>query len=147
MTPIQNSRLSPAEYKRTTFYASPIVGTQPDDLLEEGYWLHVRRQLTPGTKIEAFAEDGSFYVELIVLGPTDGGAKVAFLFKPIILAKATIEDIEFQGHTLRYTGAHGKWAVIRKAQGKRPATMLRDGFANSEDARSYVKDQVKAQAA
>lgn len=144
MTPIQNSRLTPAEYKRATFYASPAAGTKPEDLLDDSYWVHVRRQLVPGTKIEAFAEDGSFYAEMIVLGVTDGGVKVDFLFEPRTYAAPAHEDIDFQGHILRYTGTHSRWSVIRKAQGRRPATMLRDGFANSELARDYVKEQLKA---
>lgn len=147
MTPIKNARLTPAEFKRTTLHASPEIGTTPADLLEPEFWMHVRRQLTAGTKIEVFAEDGSFYAELLVLGVTDSGVKTQFLFPPIELAQATHEDIDFQGHTLRFAGTHRKWAVIRQARGKKEATLLRDGFANSELARDYVKEQVKAQAA
>jgi hypothetical protein len=147
MTPIQNSRLTPAEFKRTIFYASPSVGTSPDDLLSPDYWRHVRRNLAPGNKIEAFAEDGSFYVELIVLGFSDDGVKVEFLFEPKVFAVSSVADIVFEGHTLRHAGQHRQWIVIRNAKGKKPAATLREGFSNSEDARSYVKEQIKAQAA
>lgn len=147
MTPIQSAHLTPAEFKRTVFYASPLTGTKPEDLLDPEYWVHVARSLAPGNKIEAFAEDGSFYVELLVLGPIAGGVKVAFLFEPKVFAEATIEDIIYDGHTLRYAGNRRKWTVTRNAAGRKPAVLLRDGFANSEDARTYVKEQRKAQAA
>lgn len=147
MTPIQSSRLSQAEFKRITMFASPEAGTQPEDLLDEDYWKHVRRAVAPGTKIEVFAEDGSFYAELLVLGVTDAGLQVAYLFEPRTFAQSAVADIDFQGHTLRYAGTHRKWVVIRKERKNKAAVLLRDGFANAEDARSYVKEQAKAQAA
>lgn len=147
MNPIQSSRLSQAEFKRVTMYASPEAGTQPEDLLEEEYWKHVRRQVVPGTKIEVFAEDGAFYAEMIVLGVTDSGLQVAYLFEPRKFAQSAVADIDFQGHTLRYAGTHRQWVVIRKARKGKDSMLLRDGFKNAEDARTYVKEQAKAQAA
>lgn len=115
------------------------------DLLEPAYWQHVARNLRRGDHIEALADDGSWYAELLVV---DAGPVYA---KCVTLQEAKLEkyvpDSEqplLAGHSVTWGGNHAKWRVKRDQDN----FTLRDGFANKVDAyawlRSYTMSQVKA---
>lgn len=123
-----------AEYKRNVWSYRP-VGVTVKDMLDPTFWAHVSNKLVPGDQVEAFAQDGSFYAEFIVLASKHAWVKVELLQLHEFGGK-TKDDGE---HLIKWSGG-AKWRVIRKADGE----VLQSGLQSKELAQEWL-DKHKAE--
>jgi hypothetical protein len=146
MTQLAPNRVMLAEQARNTWHANPESGTPADALLDAKYWAHYAVnqsiQIRPGDRIEAYADDGSYFLELLVRDVARGGIRVAELRrKEFDKVEAAGEAID--GHLIKWQGAKLKWTVIRAADQKR----LSDGHADKQQAYDWLRQHHKAFAA
>ncbi len=114
MTQLNGNRLNPAEEKRIIWHCVPEHGTPFEALLAPGYWAHCSAKLAPGARIEVYAEDDSYFAELIVRDAGRRYAKVAVL-RHINLDSVEVLEAETAngGYEVKFQGPHLKWCVIR----------------------------------
>lgn len=138
---LTESRLREAAFWRNEFAINPEVGTTLDDMKAEAYWAHVAKKLRPWDKIEARAEDGSFYAVFIVRDSGRNWAKVEmislYLFSIPGVTDRTPADPEY---IVKYSGPHTKYRVMRKSDNQ----IMRDGFATQADGDQWIKEHVKS---
>ena len=87
VSPIFMSRLKEAQYQRTIWEVIPEPGVAVEDLLDPAFWTHVGMRFSLRDRIEAYAEDGSYFAEYIVLSSGRNYANLA-LIRQVDLAKA-----------------------------------------------------------
>lgn len=143
---VHPERLESVEYVRTVWRLTPEVGTEPEELLAPDYWAHLANRLRQCDRIEAWAEDMSWYAEYLVLDVGANWAKVH-------LCENSIEELgEFDprrakvvltGHTVEYKGRVAKWCVIRD----KDKALLKDKFATEGDGLSWLSEYSKTIAA
>lgn len=146
VTQLAPNRVMLAEQARNLWHASPESGTPLDALLEAKYWAHYAVShsivIRPGDRIEAYADDGSYFAELIVRDVARGGIRVAELRrKEFDKIESVGEAID--GHLIKWQGSKVKWAVIRAADQKR----LSEGHADKQQAYDWLREHHKAFAA
>lgn len=111
-------RLKLAEYARNIYSATPEPSVSFDEIIKPEYWVHVAKQLTPGTRIEVTPEDTSWFAELLVRSNTDTAVHVAVLRHvkldaPVPATKAE-EAANAEPYEIKHRGGAG-WSVIRKS--------------------------------
>jgi len=60
------NQLKEAAYQRPHYAATPVEGTTKEDILNNSYWTHIARKVTPGSIIDVVPEDMAFFAQLIV---------------------------------------------------------------------------------
>lgn len=111
------SRMEGAEYQRNVWVMTAHENTTPSDLTDRAYWAHVAGKLKPWDRIEARANDGTWYAEFLVLEAGRTWAKVHMLH----CASLTSADVAMSQATammpyeVKFRGPHCKWSVIRKS--------------------------------
>lgn len=135
-TPLHPSRKHLAEHQRNIWHCDVEIGTLPEDLLNPGYWAHNARELRVLDRIEAHAEDGSWYVELLVQDCGQNYAKVAMLRK-VEMQSVTPEGSSalLAGHVVSWGGKHAQFRVIREVDRK----VLKDGFKTKAEAFTWLE--------
>lgn len=114
---INPTRMSEAEYQRSVFVATTHANTRPEDLLARDYWSHVAAKMKPWDRIEARANDGTWYAEYLVLEAGRTWAKVHMLQ----VTSLTSADVAMSQATAMlpydvvFRGPHCKWSVVRKS--------------------------------
>lgn len=124
---ITENRLSLEASERRRFIVKPEAGTNPDDMLDPAYWVHIARRLTPLDRIEAIAEDGSWLQELIVMYTGQNMVRVARL--AIINLEAVSTD-DGETYEIKWAGPGDKHRIIRKADG----AIMGRGYRTKEEA-------------
>lgn len=125
------TNLKEAEFVRPVYCATIPRGTEPEDLLKPEYWAHVATHLRPWARIEARAEDGTWFAEYIVLSVDRTWARVKMLGKhnltnrDVALSKA--EQISNSGFEVKWRGG-AKWSVVRKVDG----AVMKEGMERDE---------------
>jgi hypothetical protein len=128
---LTHTNLKEAEFVRPVYCATIPIGTLPEDLLKPEYWAHVATHLRPWARIEARAEDGTWFAEYIVLSVDRTWARVRMLGKynltnnDVSLSQA--EKVTQSGFEVKWRGA-AKWSVIRKAD----SAVLKEGMDREE---------------
>lgn len=141
---LQAARLTPAENARIIYQAVPEHGTTIDDMLKPEYWAHVAAKLRPTYRIEANAEDGSFFAEFIVRDAGRTWAKVVLLRQKFfddgadILSESAAPDF-----VINFRVGPQKWRVQRKSDKE----VIRHGFATRAEAETWAKSHNQAMAA
>jgi hypothetical protein len=107
------ARFALAEHKRVTHYATVEHGTEFAALLDPAYWTHVAKLVKPLDRIEAVAEDGSWFGELLVVGAGNNEVRT------VRLAFVALDDVkpaemETKTHAVEWRGP-ALWGVVRKA--------------------------------
>lgn len=128
--------------KQLHYDAIALAGVTPDDVLERGYWAHVAgRSLKPMTKISIWAEDYSWYGELVAFHIFTNGAHVRWITPPVFLGKvdSVREEQEFEVFN---GGAIKKWCVKRNTDGR----ILIQDCETSEEAHIKLRNWIKSQA-
>jgi hypothetical protein len=139
-------RMRSTEYVRNIWQVTPEVGTEPEELLAPDYWSHNAHQLRQRDRIEAWAEDLSWYAEYLVLDVGRNWAKVH-------LCENTIQEFHafeprranmiLPGHTVAYKGLFAKWCAIRDKDG----VILKDKCETEGEALSWLSEHAKSLAA
>ena len=144
--PLIGNRRKDAEFERRIHRIYPERGTTIEDMLTRDYWQHMGREFKPLDKIEAVAEDGTWYAELLVLACDRLWAKVHLLGKWELTTQdvsASQAELRLQDFTIRFIPAK-KWCVLDKP--KTPGTppgYLKDQCASKEDAEIWLRGHVK----
>lgn len=138
---IHPSRFKLATHVRNVWSIVPEDGTAYEEILEPSYWTHIAERLRPNDRIEVFAEDGSYFAELIVRSSTRLSAKVQEL------RKVQLGEVEgaspMSGFDVMWRGPHHKHAVIR-LKDKVP---LQTGFDTREAAVAWLAVNIRNLAA
>lgn len=140
---IIQERFKLAEFARVIYQAEPELGVTPEDMLSPEYWAHVAQQLQPGCRIEAIAEDNSWFAEFLVIRAERTWARVALLRKVVLGEGDTIEEIEDdeEGDVLiKWRGRHSKWSVVRKSDKE----VLKEGMSQKQEAKAWLDEYNKA---
>ena len=134
---LTQDRLQNAESKFTRWDVSPRDGVSAQDMLRPEFWAHVSKQLRPKDRLEATAEDGSWFAEFFVLSQGPNWAKVAML-RHVRLSDSTplrSDDYEaiWGGPALKYT--------VRRTADKE---VIQKGFDTMGDAGAWLSQFQKA---
>lgn len=135
------ARLQVADHYRSRFGVVSEEGATVDDFLRPDYWAHVANKLRRHDIIEIIPEDGSFFVELLVLNTGTGFAKVMLLREVQLESEADEplpSDIE-----VKWRGPHRKFSVIRKSDNE----VLKDSFVERTGAEQWAREYERAVAA
>lgn len=146
MTQLAPNRVQLVEHARQKWHATPETGTPPDALLDPKFWAHYSVNsnivIRPGHLIECYAEDGAYFMELLVRDTSRGGIRVVEL-RRVVFDKVEEVAESFEDHEIKWQGSKIKWAVIRKSDRKK----LNDGFEEKDQATQWLRDHRKAFAA
>lgn len=127
-------RLAQAEVKRIVYHLNVPAGVPLERVLEADYLSHVASLLRPGYRIEALAEDGKWFADLLVrksdkekhtvlcwvIAAVDLEAQVAEAAAP------TQDD-----YKVEFGGAH-KWRVVRGGD------VIHKGESSEAEARAWL---------
>lgn len=128
------TRFGLAEYKRSVWTAMIPVGTAVEELSKPEYWAHIAAQTKTYDRIEAQAEDGSFWIDLLVIK----AEKSALHTRPIhfidLKPKAKVESADEPFFT-KFRGPR-RWSVLRASD---KAVMVED-IATEDEANTKVAE-------
>jgi len=138
-TKILSERVKQADYARNIFRVEPDRGTEIEELLDPGYWVHVAAKFGVGDKVEVFPVGGEYYAEFLVVA----GSRVHLKLVPLLvkqLAKAqpasakdgNVPNIPFK---IEHKGSVHKWSVIRVSDKE----YVKDGFATRDEAAAWLE--------
>lgn len=139
---MEKSRLREASYDRVIYSATAFEDTTPEDMLKPEYWAHVAATLKSWDRIEARANDGTWWAEFIVLYTGKAMAKV-HLIRTVDLTEASPEGHgvnEFADYQVKWRGPHSKWSVIRNSDSE----VVHEGAESKGNAETWLKSQLKA---
>jgi hypothetical protein len=138
---IIDPRFKPAEFCRTVWSATPEPGVTSKDLLKPDYWMHVSEKLRKGDRIEAIAEDGTWFAEYFVKASSKIEAHVV-LIRDVELSKPVKKlDVEPE-FMVKHVGG-GTWRALRT----KDQAELKTGFKGKEAAQTWLDDYLKDKAA
>jgi hypothetical protein len=102
-----------AEAKRRDFVLDVPEEHSRTDLLDPSYWAHVARDLAPFDRIEARAETGEWFSELVVVSAGRNFAIVRELSHFDMTGQATASaPVEMHRHAVQWKGSR-KFCVVR----------------------------------
>jgi hypothetical protein len=113
------SQFAPAETRRNIWYARIPHTTKYNDLFQPEFFTNIASQLLVGDRIECYAEDGTYYAEVMVTAVAEktstqnpNWAKVIEI-RHIDLVHPEDKKLELpSGFECRWRGG-AKWSVIR----------------------------------
>lgn len=136
-----------AIHKRNEFFCRPHAGVTIEDVKNPQFWAHVAYNLRIGDRITAYAEDGTWYAELLVVASEQTLASVAVLnsIDLTVEAKQRQERLDelAKGYDVEWRGPAHKWCVINKVKNE----MVDKGFTAKADAYSALSDHLRKFAA
>ncbi len=128
------TRMKECEFERTNYVITAHENTDPEDLLDPAYWSTVAAKLKPWDKIEARADDGSWYAEFIVLDCSRNWARVYPLCTHHLTSTDVSQTQAQEGYEIAYKGPMRKWTVIRK----KDSEVIHEGEASKAGAYSWL---------
>jgi len=145
MTKLIGNKLQPAEYIRNNWRVNAPVGVKYEELFVPSFWANVAIKFVRGDVIEVFAEDGSWYAEVIVRVSARTHAVVGeLMFKDFNLKAVegepsegvTKEGTKSEGSapTIEWKGPKLKYAVIRH-----DGEYMNKGFETKQEAQDWVE--------
>lgn len=134
----QESEFHIAQSVRVQYRHYPAAGITKDHLLDPAYWAVLSRKLRPGDEIAAFAQDGTYYANLLVLSAERTYAKVHLLSYH---ALTTMDVAQTQADKFRveYKGIKLKHCVVRLSDGE----ILHEGSQTKDDAVRWLNEREK----
>lgn len=136
MASILPSRLKRTEEVRLEYRIQAENHQDIEFFKKPEHWAHIAYMLKKGTKIELFADDGTWYAEGIVTSVKTAWAKVVF-YLVVGLVAETADDVPEEDDCPLYIKHRGRggWAVIRKSDGE----VLEGSIQTKEEAKSKLK--------
>lgn len=133
------ARMKPAEYNRTVFSVSIEHNITKEDLLLPQFWAHVAMSMKVNDRVEAFAEDGSFYAELLVVASDRTWAKMHMLsYHDLTKIVMDLGDDVMNEYLIKFKGPKA-WCVIRKSDN----AILNDKMHSDDDAKKWLEVHLK----
>ena len=143
VTPMDEMRFKGAEYAREQWLVTAHENTTPKDLLEPSYWAHVATKLRPRARIEAWANDGTWLAEYVVLEAGRNWAKL-HLLSVHHLTTADVAQTQadlLSAYEVTFRGGHCLWSVIRKIDRE----VVHEGEQTMDGAVAWLKERLKAE--
>lgn len=142
VTPCDHTRLKSEEFLRIPYLYTAYEGTRPDDLLAPEHFAHVSTQLRPRDRIEAWANDGSWMAQFVVLESGRNWTRTAKLSEHYFTARDTAmtQASALEPYKVEYTGPASLWRVVRKVDSQ----VLHEGEQTEDGARSWLTEHLKA---
>lgn len=109
-------RFKEHQYANTNFIVEAEPDTKPEQVLDTAYWSHVAVNLRPFDRIDVHAEDGAWWMELLVVAATRNWAKVVVVQR-LDLADADPVPIQVEGYEVKWRGPK-KFAILRLKDGQ-----------------------------
>lgn len=133
------SHLHDAEYARQSFMARPAAGTPPVALLDPAWWAHVAARFTPGDRIEVLALDGSYDLELRVIGIGHNWLRVRVLRSwpeaALDVGAMSPDAVRPAEAFIEWGGPAHKWRTVRS----RDKSVIAHGFETREAAEQSIR--------
>lgn len=135
---IREDRVQLVEFARRSFQIIPPPSDKVEDLLRLDYWAHVSRGFKPFDRIEAIAEDGTWYADILILAVGRAWAKVSIIhYKE--LEKVRPEHLESE-YEISWGSPVTKWRVIRRQDRQ----VLKDNLDSQQTASNWLTDHLRA---
>lgn len=131
-------RMRLAEYETQHWVCTAEQGTVVKDLLEPSYWAHCSAQFKPYDHVEVRIDDGTWLVNLLVLGCDRNWARVHLLSEHK-LTSADVSLSQAVKHEVQWKGPHLKFCVIRLSDKE----VVKDGIADKKDAFAWMSNHEK----
>lgn len=130
-----------AEHAMRSFHIILPAGVTVEDMKKPEFWSHVGEKVKPMDRIEAYAEDGSFYAEFMVLDSARLWAKVR-LMREVSLVQEVEGEVEVTApeFEIKWGGPAKKHGVRRISDGQ----WVKQDCGTAEEAVSWLNDYKKA---
>jgi len=140
---INPSRMKPAEYSRTVYHASIEHMTTKEDMLQPKFWAHVAVSMKPGDRIEAMAQDGTFYAELLVVASDRNWSAVHLLsYHDLTKTSMNLNEEVSDEYSVVFKGPK-QWCVVRKIDN----AILQDKLHSQDDGMKWLEIHLKQKVA
>lgn len=141
--PMEAPRFRAIEYMRSEYLCTAFEDTTPQDLLEPSYWAHMSAQFKPRDRIEAWANDGTWMAEYVVLEAGRNWAKLHLLtvYHLTTSDQAMTKADQMTPYSIEWKGPHGKWTVIRKSD----LQTMSEGHETLQAATDWITNRMKAE--
>ena len=128
---------------RSEYLCTAHPNTTPEDLLAPEYWAHISAQLRPRDRIEAWANDGSWMAEYVVLEAGRNWARPHLLQVYHFTSgdQAMTQADAMSPYEILHRGPHCQWSVIRKVDRE----VMHEGEATMDGAVAWLKERLKAE--
>lgn len=123
-----------AENSNVVFYLPVEPGTTIEDVLAPEFWAHVSRRMSPGNRIEIFAQD--FWAMLIVRSAGKVDAVVQVL-QHVELGDAKAATATGSLYDVVWRSPTRKWGVIRISD----KAVVKEDIQTKEQALEWVKNR------
>lgn len=144
MTLMISGRMKLAEFARSVHVATMPAGVDYEKALDPAFWAHVAQQIKSRDRIELWAEDGSWFADLIVVKAGRLETHVKELVKIDFDTPATIAppaSAPSTGYHVDYGGAVDLYRVIRDAD----SMVMTQGLSQTA-AQQWITEHIAAQA-
>lgn len=140
---IPEARFKEAQYARSHWFVIAEYGTTLEDIKKPEYWAHVAKSLKPCDEITVISEDMTFKVNLDVLEASRLWARVFVTDFIEYTSVGEMPDTPSPDYKIKYAGPHNKYQVVRLSD----SSVVKETFADEDQARLWLKDYVRATAA
>lgn len=143
VTPMDLVRFKGIEYMREHYLCTAHENTRPEDLLKPEYWAHVATLMRPRSRIEAWANDGTWVAEYVVLEAGRNWARLFMLGSHFLSTRdVALTQVEaLSPFEITHRGPHSKWSVIRKSDRE----VMTEGHETQDGAEAWVRERLKAE--
>lgn len=141
--PMEAPRFRGVEFVRNEWLCTAFEHTTPQDLLDPAYWAHLSSQMKPRDRVEAWADDGTWMAEYVVL---ESGRTWARLHCIAAHHFTTADQARTQAdamspYAIEFRGPHNKWSVIRKTDRE----VMHEGEETVRAATEWLEERMKAE--
>ena len=134
-------RFKGAEYVRSIHHAAPFDNTSPEDLLVPDYWAHVADRMKQYDRVEALANDGTWWAEYMVVACGRAYAQLVMLQKhnldPVVPGR---DNHTMRAYEVKHRGPHSQWSVIRLLDKE----VVHEGSQTESAANTWLTNHLKA---
>ncbi len=99
-----------------SFFVLADPGTTLEDVMKPEYWVHHARRVKIWDHLKVQAEDGEFYVELLVHAVTENSVFVKIIHV-VEISDEVREEVSKEGFSVSWGGPQQKWRIVRNADG------------------------------
>lgn len=138
-----NAFMSPSQFREYAhvnrlWRCNPEVATSFEDLFRPEYWAHVAATVLAGDRIEALAEDMSYFAELLVVDASRNWVKVKLLRKVELTEEEAEPLVVDEEYEVKWRG-NRRWSVVRRVDG----AVLQENLASKAEGYAWLADHQK----
>lgn len=136
-----NGRFETGDFLRVLYVVTPHENTGPEDLLKPEYWVNVAEKFKPFDKVEARADDGSWYAEYLVLETSRKWTRMHMLASHNLTTQdVSLTQSKLQEFAVEFKGPHRKHCVIRLSDQE----IIHEGESTKSGAHAWLAERIKA---